>query len=176
MNYLLRTPYHYFSQSPTFHSRQSLHSYTIFRPYCKSIEEDRKIRLKNKSYSLTENIIFENGCTKYFEQIDIVEAEYILYLRSNFDHSLDEYSRGTWYPYTLIKAMYVHSLPLFVQSSSKELFKNLAAILGVKDRTHLIELIEEKCRNNSFSKIDYFQSNLCDKLKRLLNLEKLGTL
>lgn len=175
VNYLLMTPYFFRDNRNSFKTDRNLVSFATFRPYCKTIEEDRKRRINNHSYNVTSSIVAENINSKLIELIDLVEADYILYLRSNLDQTLDEYTYHSWYPYNLVSARHTYSLPIFIKGVSKEYFKNIAIILGVGNKDNLVKIIEQKCKENSFSEINHLGSKPCEHHKRLMNLEKLNT-
>lgn len=175
VNFLLMTPYFFRDNRNSFKTDRNLVSFTKFCPYCKTIEEDRKRRLNNHSYNVTSSIVAEFINPKLIELIDLVDADYILYLRSNLDQTLDEYTYHNWYPYNLVSARHTYSLPIFIKGVSKEYFKNIALILGVNNKENLLKIIEQKCNENSFSEINYLGSKPCEHHKRLMNLEKLNT-
>ena len=170
INHLLSTPYLYNSKR-LFNVERNLLRYTVFRPYLSSIEENRKNRLKFRHVSLTSKILEERIEPKYLELYELIDSDYILYLRSILDTSLKSFDFTSWYPYLLIFSMQSRNLPTFLKATSKEYFKKIALLLGINDKKQLIMKFEEVCKSRVIEKSGISE----ERHKNLMNIENLDS-
>ncbi|MGZ0708691.1 SEFIR domain-containing protein [Coraliomargarita sp. W4R53] len=101
----------------------------------------------------------------YFE--DLIEADYLLSLRSQITNNQDYY----WYGHTLIYGGWISRHPFLVKAKSKEAFKMIVPLLGVSNK-HELENVKQKAKD---SKPEPFRRNVRRMLENL-DIESLDTI
>lgn len=106
-------------------------NFTIFAGYLQSLEH-RNQRLQLRRTSLKADWLKERAAGSGVEFADIIQAEYVLFLRSSIDASRSEKHEPQWWPQTLC---YISErdgpLELFSRATSAAYFERIKHMLGV---------------------------------------------
>lgn len=110
-------------------------TFVIIRRHMQSLE-GRSQRLKLNRASLRADMLKERCMGVPIEFGDLMQADFVLYIRSSIDAINGEESQ--WWPETLLYAPeYMGPSESFARSESGEYFGKLRAVLGVKDKADL---------------------------------------
>jgi len=143
--------------------------YHAFYSYPESLEVIRKKRLNINSLSLMADLLKQRANVNFVPFNDIMQTDFILFLRSQFFKDDDEYG---WFPITLVYATHSTYFSLFRKAESKLQFQVLKKILKVKDKNDLIDKINSKVKNNQDS---WLINHRTLHYEVLMNLQKLDT-
>jgi len=103
---------------------------------------------------------------------DIMQADFVLYLRAELQPSMEVFFRSGWWPYTLLYASFEHPVfEIFARAQSEEYFNRMKTILGVDMKEDLGNLIEEYVSGKR--DIPKWESQI--NIMTLMNFERLAT-
>jgi len=139
INYLLE--HEYYVEPGSQGIEGGMYPFGIFRQYLASLE-NRKQRLKLNRLSIMADLIKQRAKRKDISFIDIMQTDFILYLRSEMIAGLANWFR--WYPYSLSYAGYQSSkFEKFLRSESKKYFDKFKIVLGINSIDQLKNIMEE---------------------------------
>lgn len=156
-------------------STENLFHYTSFRPYLKTLEEERKQRLKLNVYNVTSGVLRER-INKHIPIVNLVQADYLLFIRSHLTQYDSDYIYNNWFPYTLLLVSHGGTLPVFLKATSKGFFTKLLIPFQIKSVEEFKQKIELLCEKGSLPRFEYLWQEQCLAHKVFLNLEKLATI
>lgn len=117
-----------------------------FEYFCQHAEslEYRNNRLNLGRTSLSADIIKNNNNGSGVEFNQLMQTEFILFVRANLDNS------GHWWPQTLV---YLGHFPgafeIFIRATSKQYFEKIKPLLNIKTKSDLDDLIAQVKANGS---------------------------
>lgn len=114
------------------------YDFIAFNTYVKSLEEFRKSRLKLNRISLIADLLKERCDLSLLSFDEIMQADFILSLKSTFDKDNDYYY---WFPRTLVyKGWHSReSFPIFLKAESKRYFEIVSKLFNVNNKEELLE-------------------------------------
>jgi hypothetical protein len=144
--------------------------FTYFNGHPRSFGYRNK-RLNLNRLSLIADVLKERSKRYDLPFIDIMQADFVLFLRAELHPTK---VRDNWWPHTLVYASWRHTSPfeIFARSESKKYIENVKLVLGIKDKSDLVTLLEdfkEGKRRVPKWEFDSFNSGI------LVNIEKLAT-
>lgn len=146
------------------------YDFPIFNSYINSIEQYRKQRLKLNRISITADLLKERSDLKLLSFDDIMQADFILALKSTFDK---DGKYNYWFPRTLVYKGW-HSqqpFPIFLKAESKRYFDIVCKLFMVNNKDELIQKYEKASEVFEFSNWRFDYSSI--PFKAYLNLDKL---
>lgn len=159
----------YYNKINDGHNQNAMIKFSAFRNYLYSLEY-RKERLKLNRASLSSDLIKERveGTGIKFEQL--MQADFILFLRSSIDRiNKDDYSL-LWWPDTLVYATNRYKpFELFARAQSKDYILKLNILFNIDSKDKFNELAENIIKNDLVPKWNYYPVGI----KVLMNLDKL---
>ena len=141
--------------------------YVVFYKSIDSLDEIRNRRLELKRISVTADLMKETSHNGFFHFEEIMQADFILCVRSLF--KFDSYSY--WYPRTLIyRPEYTQSFELFVRSESARYKEFVNKLIGVDSKEDLKEKIEKAYESYDLNRWGNIHNSI--PFYRWLNLEQ----
>lgn len=132
--YFLRTPY--LIKNAGEYPKNTSVTFPVFRPYLKSIEH-RNERLKLRQLSLHANILEQRCKGTGFHFEEIMQADFVLYLRDAIDTVRGKGNMG-WFPITLLYVGYSHPpFEIFARSEDATYFSAVVPIFDIKQKEEL---------------------------------------
>jgi hypothetical protein len=142
VNKLVEPDYYFPPGSPEL-VEDGLISFTFFQRHLESIE-NRNRRLKLNRLSLTGDLIKQRAKRNDLTFDDIMQSDFVLFIRSELCPREDNYSYRRWFPYTLVYAfLRGKAFEIFARAQSLSYFDRMKVAIGVTSRDELIKLIEE---------------------------------
>lgn len=130
-------------------SQGTVDTFTIFAGFLDSLEH-RNQRLRLGRVSLKADYLQERCTGTPVKFPEIIQADLILYIRSQFDALTTKHSRGRWYPHTIIyAASFSGAFEIFVRATSKQYFEKIKLMFGVDDPETFKTLLAEVGSINS---------------------------
>jgi hypothetical protein len=158
----------YFIQSEEYSSRGALRSYPVLEPPIASLDQHRNARSDPRWLSMSSHILQSRVPAGPITFSMIVEADFILWLRSVLQN-LEE----SWWPKTLVYAENTQTFPQFLRAASKSYFDKLKLVLGVTSVDDLrARLPKEESR---YPQSDGFWGG-STRYHKLINLDQLAKL
>lgn len=148
------------------YGRSGVESYTVFNQQIKSIEH-RNRRLNLNRIDLQATILHERVAGTGINFSDIMQADFILFIRSQVD------SDGYWWPNSLVYISRFHSaFELFSRASSSQYFNKIKCLINVRSKSDIKNLLDEFASNQKrLPTFDYSKLSPSP----LLNFEELET-
>ncbi len=137
-NYLVSNGYYFYNPSEI----KNMHSFVIFWDSIESLEY-RNQKLQLNRTSLKSDMLKErsNGLGINFSHV--MQADFILFLRSNFDY-VNGLSSNRWCPDTLMYSFNSRrSFEIFARCKSKIYFEKVKTILGIDNKNELLNLFSK---------------------------------
>jgi hypothetical protein len=162
----------YFDERQAQYGRDSLRRYPIFDQYPVSLEEYRKRRLQLRWYSVTGQLLKERASHVGIRFDDLVETDFILFLRGVLNSQGQTWGHGYWQPRTAGYAEYRGVFPLFAKAATGSVFEQLRILLGVQSKQDLEEKLARAKEQGDIPgcrPFSYFN------IEGLMNLNGLGT-
>jgi hypothetical protein len=131
----------YFDEHQAAYGQGALRKYPIFDQYPVSLEEYRKRRLGLRWYSVTGQLLKERASNPDISFDDLVETDFILFLRGVLNSQGETWGHDYWQPRTAPHAEYRGMFPLFAKASAGRVFEQLRILLGVKSKDDMQEKI-----------------------------------
>lgn len=155
----------YYMQNNNY-GRSGTESYTVFCQQIKSIEH-RNQRLGLNKVDLHATILHERSTGTGVNFSDIMQADFILFIRSQVD------SDNYWWPSTLVYKNRFHSaFEVFSRASSSQYFNKIKHLINVKSKSDIKILLDEfSSGQKRLPTFDYSKLNPSP----LLNYEELET-
>jgi hypothetical protein len=142
-NELLEQGYYPPKNFPYRDNNLSLFSYPIFNSHLESLRV-RKQRLKLNRISLKADLIKERALRLDITFEDLMQTDFLLYIRDELTREKGEWSSFSWYPETLVFAENHYSpFEIFLRATSKKYFTNMKKILSVDSPESLVQLVNE---------------------------------
>ena len=132
----------YFDEWQAQYGHGSLRRYPIFDQYPRSLEDYRKRRLQLRWHSVTGQILKERASHAAVRFDDLVETDFILFLRCALNLTGQNYGSDYWQPRTAGYAEYRGVFPIFAKASARRVFEELRIILAVQTKQELEEKLE----------------------------------
>lgn len=121
-------------------------SYTWFNFYPSSLAH-RNNRLNLNRLDLMADIHKERATRKDLPFVDVMQVEFVLFLRSVLRQGEEGIFHSRWFPHSLLYASLRTSInvsfEVFARAQSKRYFDRMKIVLGVNSREELIELMGE---------------------------------
>ncbi len=147
------------------------HSFGVFRPYLRSLDEFRNRRLRTQRISVTADLLKERATGGVVDLEDLMEIDFALFLRGVL-LSLGD----VWFPQTLVHANEFKTLRMFRIAESRLYFSELAQLLGVKSKAELMAAYIKSSFHLKYSDMVAFGQGLHRlSIRHLGNFEKLDT-
>ncbi len=170
VNGLLSQEYYFRSQSLEGLDSKML-PFTYFNNSVQSLQR-RNERLNLSRRSLMADLVKERAKRPDLSFTDIMQADFVLYLRAELQPSMEVFFRSGWWPYTLLYASFEHPVfEIFARAQSEEYFNRMKTILGVDMKEDLGNLIEEYVSGKR--DIPKWESQI--NIMTLMNFERLAT-
>ncbi|KAF5433530.1 SEFIR domain-containing protein [Candidatus Methanophagaceae archaeon] len=136
--------HHYYVEKNSDYGRDVMVPFIIFMQYMKSLEH-RNERLNLGRSSLRADLLEQRSKTSGIAFRQIMQSDFILFIRSCFDKINNETDQG-WHPETLL---YSNSgtFEIFARAQSKEYFDRVKCIFDIEDQKDFIPLFEAFKRN-----------------------------
>jgi len=168
INYLLEQ--RYFVESGSLDIAGGIYPFTIFRQHLESLEHRNK-RLNLRRLSLMADLIEQRAKRKDISFNDIMQADFILFIRSELNDNIDH--TYWWYPYTLVYSSNRPSkFEKFYRSESIQYFDKFKIVLGIKSIEELKQLMNDF--NERKREVPRWQGESFSP-SRLSNIEKLSS-
>lgn len=120
--------------------------FPVFCPRLESLDF-RKQRLKLNRLSLHADLLKERATRTDIRFDELMQTDFILYLRDQITCETSTYATWNWYPDTLVYAASRYApFEIFARAESIRYFEKLKPVLGVETKEKLIELISEFSR------------------------------
>lgn len=117
--------------------------FTFFRGYLKSLKY-RNQRLQQRRLSIKSDLLSQRAKRRDVTFDDVMQADFILFIRDQLRHREDNYPYDHWFPDALLYAGRRHrSFEMFVRAESTKYFNRLKVVLGVSSKAELDRLNEE---------------------------------
>jgi hypothetical protein len=117
--------------------------FTFFQTSLRSLEF-RNRRLSLRRLSLISDIIKERAKRSDLTLEDIMQTDFLLFLRSEFRPKTDDYPLSYWFPESLLYATERHyPFEIFARAQSFKFFEQLIIALGISNKKELELLLEE---------------------------------
>ena len=143
VNILLEQGYYFPPGSPEMSPGGLLVPFTYFRNYLQSLEY-RNRRLNLQRTDLMADLIKERAKRRDLTFEDIMQADFILYIRHQLNGQEGDYSRHSWFPVTLLYAAERYQpFEIFARAQSAKYFDRIRTALGVSHKDELVKLIEQ---------------------------------
>ena len=127
----------YLDERQTRYGHSSIRRYPIFDQYPASLEEYRKRRLQLRWYSVTGHLLKERSSQTSVRFDDLVETDFILFLRGVLDSQEPTWGSDYWQPRTASYSEYRGIFPLFAKATARRVFDQLRVVLGVQSKEDL---------------------------------------
>ena len=138
-NYLLEQGYFVEPGSPDIDG--GVYPFIIFRQYLDSLEH-RNNRLNLRRLSLMADLIEQRAKRKDLSFNDIMQSDFILFIRSELNDKIDFIYR--WFPYSLLYARHRNSkFEKFYRAESKQYFDKFKVVLGIKNIEEQKQLMKD---------------------------------
>ncbi len=167
---LLSRPYLERSKVAHHGRRSGLVSFTAFDVIPETLEVDRKRRLGLNVISVTANLLRDRAYLPDYDMDSLMQTELILYLRSEL-HVGQNFNLGFWDPKTLSHSGNGVIFDIFLKAASKTYFRDLAILLGIKNKEELAKKIKQLEASREFNHFGYKALPLED----LSNLDRVDT-
>jgi hypothetical protein len=142
VNSLLEQGYYFPPGSPEM-SPGGLVPFTYFRNYLQSLEY-RNQRLNLQRTDLVADLIKERAKRTDLTFDDIMQADFILYIRHQLNDQEGDHARHSWFPVTLLYAAERYQpFEIFARAQSAKYFDRIRTALGVSHKDELVKLIEQ---------------------------------
>jgi hypothetical protein len=125
-----------------------LRSFNKFRPYLRSIEDQED----HNRISRTSDFLDDRANRDDIRLKDIMQAELILYLRSEVDQTrTEDRLRSPWHPYSLLRACNRHHpFELFARAAESGSFDGLDSVMNLENWSQLQDLLATITENGRF--------------------------
>lgn len=135
--YLLRQGYHFVSR---FESSKILH-FSRIREYMWSLESRNK-RLQLRRLSLRADMLERRSSTSGLTFDELMQADFILFLRADIDNNTSGIIPDRWWPETLLYAdRKTGPFKIFAKAESSEYFNKIKAMLNLNKKEDLAQLV-----------------------------------
>lgn len=121
--------------------------FTFFRTYLQSLEH-RNRRLERRRMDPTADLIKERAERSDLTFEDVLQADFVLYIRHQLNPGKGNYSCHSWFPVTLVYvadngAGRYQPFEIFARAQSAKYFDRIKIALGVSHKNELVNLIEQ---------------------------------
>jgi len=132
---------HYYYEKNADYGRDIMVPYTIFKTYMNSLEHRNK-RLNLRRLSLRADILEQRSKTSGIAFRQIMQSDFILFIRASFDAINNNASQGWWPETMLYIERHSRTFEIFSRSQSKEYFDRVKCIFDIGDKNDFIPLFE----------------------------------
>jgi hypothetical protein len=148
-------------------SQGTVEDFTTFAGFLESLEH-RNQRLKLGRVSLKADYLKERCTGTMVAFQEIIQADVVLHIRSQFDALTNTHSRGRWYPQTIFyAASFSGALELFVRATNRIYFEKIRPVFGVDSSAAFKDLLAKVGTiNRNFDRIS---------LQELCNADKIAS-
>lgn len=117
--------------------------FIFFAHQLKSLER-RNQRLELRRLSLQSDLLHKRATVPSFRPDDLMQADFMLFLKGDLHRTPDRWIRDRWWPITLLYAdRHRRPFEIFARAQSLSYFNKLKLALGIENKEALIELKEE---------------------------------
>ncbi len=171
LNELLSQEYYFHSDSPDAPESRMV-PFTYFNGFLRSLQR-RNERLKLRRLSLMADLIEKRAKRPDLPFPDIMQADFVLYLRSELQPVTEGLFRESWWPHTLVYATFRYpTFEIFARAQSQSYFNQTKIAVGVNSKEDLLNLIAEY--QSGKRKVPTWESHSIDPAT-LMNIDKLAT-
>jgi len=165
---------HYYVERSISQSINPMFPFTAFWNNLESLEHRNK-RLGLGMKSLQTDLLMQRLAKSSVTKKQLIQSDFVLFLRGAFDSLANKTSYGRWYPVTLVyKEAYSDPIEIFARSQSKRYLEKMSVMFGVKTK----EDFDALCSAFNGGKMRILGGNfgpLFD-LKEILGIDRLSTL
>jgi hypothetical protein len=116
--------------------------FIFFAQHLKSLER-RNQRLELRRLSLQSDLLHKRAPVPSFRPDDLMQADFMLFLKGDLHRTSDRWIRDRWWPITLLYAgRHRRPFEIFARAQSLSYFNKLKLALGIENKEALIELKE----------------------------------
>lgn len=164
---LMESEYHY----PTHDHPRGFRSETCsdFYAVVQSLDEVRRQRLRQNTYSVTTDIIVERANDPKIRYAQLAQIDHVLFIRKFFP-----FPNGggyDWYPRLRFQSHFASTLELFARATTDAGMKALRQLLRVKDIKQLWDLLFSLRTNKDFVRLAQSERWMRSDWDTLLNME-----
>lgn len=173
VNELLEQEYYFHTGSPE-EPEGNMAPFTYFNSHSRSLVNRNK-RLNLRCLSLMADILKQRAKRYDLTFIDVMQADFVLYIRSELQVATEGLFQWEWWPHSLVYATFRGRYPtfeLFARAQSSRYFNQIKIALGVSEKGDLVNLIEKyKAGKRTVPTWEFDSINP----SFLMNIEKIAT-